>query len=162
MMAGLRIVALALVAGAVAGCDREEVLQGRVDRPAGEVTTTRTASLIVPPSFSLRPGDEDAGQSSLLVDLGDETGTDLAALGTTEGEAGLLRRAGVEQADPEIRDTLALENAILVGQPETVEALLFGDYPETPPTPEVIEEIPVSAEQPEDDSGDDGSFWDWF
>ena len=162
-----RFIAPALLSGSVlvAGCDREEVLQGRIDRTVGESTISRAVALIVPPSYSLRPGDSDVGRSGSIVDRSDETGIDLGTLDTTAGESGLLQRAGAEAADPGIRDTLARENAILAGDPELVETLLFGDFPASPPTPEVIEEVPEGEDvtgAPEETSGDEGGFWDWF
>ena len=155
-----RFIAPVLLSGLVlvAGCDREEVLKGRTDRTISESTVSRAVALVVPPSYSRRPDAGDAGQSGSIVDRSDEIGIDLGALDTTTGESGLLQRAGAEAADPGIRDMLARENAILAGDPELVEALLFGDFPASPPTPEVVEEVPEA----EDVSGDEGGFWDWF
>ena len=162
-----RLIVPVLLSGSVlvAGCDREEVLQGRIDRTVGESTVSRTVALIVPPSYSLRPDDGDVRQSGSIVDRSDETGIDLEALDTTTGESGLLQRAGAEAADSGIRDTLARENAILSGDPELVETLLFGDFPASPPIPEVIEEIPDGEDvtgATEGTSDDEGGFWDWF
>ncbi|MDE0044539.1 MAG: DUF3035 domain-containing protein [bacterium] len=143
-----------------AACDREEVLAGNVDRTVNVSTVPQIVSLIVPPPYPLRPELEPREESASLVERQEETGTDLEALKTTAGELDLLRQAGAGTADPGIRTTIARDNSVLSDDPEFVDALLFGEYPTTPPVPEIIEE-----DATEDESGtsdDEGGFWDWF
>ena len=153
----MTLVAAALLAAA---CDREEVLTGRVDRAVNVSTTPRALSLIVPPPYSLRPSLGSREESASLVERQEETGTDLAALKTTAGERSLLLLAGADAAAPDIRTTITRENNVLSDDPEVVDLLLFGEYPTTPPVPEVIVDDPAAEES--DASESEGSFWDWF
>ena len=155
-----RAMILAAAALMAAACDREEVLAGKVDRTVNVSTVPQIVSLIVPPPYSLRPGLEPSEESASLVERQEETGTDIEALKTTSGELDLLRQAGAAAADPGIRTTITRDNSVLSDDPEFVDALLFGEYPATPPVPEIIEEVPADDEAGTSD--DEGGFWDWF
>ncbi|MCY4607542.1 MAG: DUF3035 domain-containing protein [bacterium] len=151
---------LAAVTLVSAACDREEVLAGKVDRTVNVSTVPQIVSLIVPPPYPLRPGLGPREESASLVERQEETGTDLEALKTTAGELELLRQAGAGTGDPGIRTTITRENSVLSDDPEFVDALLFSEYPTTPPVPEIIEEDAAEDETGSED--DDGGFWDWF
>ncbi len=155
-----RAIILAAVALVVAACDREEVLTGKVDRTVNVSTVPQIVSLIVPPPYPLRPELEPTGESASLVERQEETGTDLEALKTTPGELDLLRQAGAGTGEPGIRTTITRDNSVLSDDPEFVDALLFGEYPATPPVPEIIEED--AGEEEPAASDDEGGFWDWF
>ena len=155
-----RAMILAGVILMAAACDREEVLAGKVDRTVNVSTVPQIVSLIVPPPYSLRPGLEPSEESASLVERQEETGTDLEALKTTAGELDLLRQAGAATGDPGIRTTITRDNSVLSDDPELVDALLFGEYPATPPVPEIIEED--AAEEESGAPDDEGGFWDWF
>ncbi len=155
-----RVMILAAVSLLTAACGREEVLAGRVDRTVNVSTVPRIVSLIVPPPYSLRPEMHARGESDSLVERQEETGTDLGSLETTAGERDLLRRAGAGTADPDIRTMITRDNSVLSDDPELVDAVLFGEYPTTPPVPEIIEED--AADRESGTSGGEGGFWDWF
>ncbi len=148
----IRAPALVLLAGSLclAGCDTEETLAGRVERAVTESTVAMSSPLIVPPSFSLRPGSE-AGHPP-AAGGGEGAGTDLSLLDTTSAETSLLLHAGADAAESGIRDTLARENAVLSGNPELVRSLLFGNHPAVPPEVEPVV----------DTADEDEGFWDWF
>ena len=155
-----RAMILAAVSLLIAACDREEIMAGRVDRTLNVSTVPQIVSLIVPPPYSLRPEVDARGESDSLVERQEETGTDLGSLETTAAELDLLRRAGAGTADPGIRTMITRENSVLSDDPEFVDAVLFGEYPTTPPVPEIIEEDPADEESGTSD--DEGGFWDWF
>ena len=155
-----RAMILAAVSLLIAACDREEVMAGRVDRTLNVSTVPQIVSLIVPPPYSLRPAVDARGESDSLVERQEETRTDLGSLETTAAELDLLRRAGAGTADPGIRTMITRENSVLSDDPEFVDAVLFGEYPTTPPVPEIIEEDPADEESGTSD--DEGGFWDWF
>lgn len=153
MLTRAMIVAAAILTAAA--CDREDVLAGKVDRTVNVSTVPQIVSLIVPPPYPLRPELGPREESASLVERQEETGTDLEALKTTAGELDLLRQAGAATADPGIRTTITRDNSVLSDDPEFVDALLFGEYPATPPVPEIIEEESGTPD-------DEGGFWDWF
>ena len=155
-----RIMMFAAVTLMVAACDREEVMAGRVDRTVNVSTVPQIVPLIVPPPYNLRPEVNPREGSASLVERQEETGTDLAALKTTAGELDLLRQAGAGTGDPDIRTTITRDNHVLSDDPELVDALLFGEYPATPPVPEIIVEEPPEEESETPD--EEGGFWDWF
>ena len=155
-----RAMILAAAGLLVAACDREEIMAGRVDRTVNVSTVPQIVSLIVPPPYSLRPEADAGGESDSLVERQEETGTDLVSLKTTAGELDLLQRASAGTADPDIRTMITRDNSVLSGDPELVYAVLFGEYPTTPPVPEIIEED--AADEESGTSDDEGGFWDWF
>jgi len=131
---GVRVVPLAAalaLALPLWACGGGETLQGRGYQPPSEVTSSRAVSLIVPPGYGIRP-DPDSDEvvaGGTVIDQQEPDELEIATLTTTMGEEMLMVRAGVMEADPTIRATLNRENALLVGQPQFVEELLFGSYP---------------------------------
>ena len=128
----IRLAVPAVLAGAiaVAGCGGgEERLPGQGVLPPSDVTSARAMPLTVPPSYWLRPrgGEEDVAdapaQSGEAADDADER----LGAAMSEGERSLVLRSGHADSDPRIREALNRENARLVGPPELVDALLFGD-----------------------------------
>lgn len=102
----LGAVALVIV---LSGCAGGGGVLGR-DRP-DEFAVSRSAPLVIPPDFSLRPpaagtptSQGSAGYQALEAMFGGEAARSAA-------ERGLLQRAGANQAEPGIRST--------VGDPET-------------------------------------------
>jgi hypothetical protein len=111
----------------LAACGSDDELAGRGYQPMSDVTVSRSIPLTVPPDFGLRPQPAEEQQDVTVL----QQETDLALLevdeiAATQGEQALMAGAGVPQADPSIRKTLQLENALLAGDDALVDTLLFG------------------------------------
>ena len=157
----IRFVHPAILVVAIAtltACGSSNELPGRGYMPPSDVTTSRTVPLTVPPDFGLRPESEKQAESRTVIMADTVTGSavDVAALDATLGEQALLVNAGVLNANPAIRQQLNRENALLIGDPALVDALLFGNYPtssgvEVTEGPEVGPDVAIEQGTPIDD-----------
>ena len=114
----------------LAGCGGSEILAGIGNQPNSQVTVQRTIPLTVPPGYGERPDGTEAegGAGGTVIDQWETSSFTVAVLNATMGEQLLLERSGALQADPLVRAKLNRENALLVGQPELVDELLFGSF----------------------------------
>lgn len=149
---------LVVAVATLAACGSSNELPGRGYLPPSDVTTSRTVPLIVPPDFGLRPESDKQAESRTVILADTVTGSaiDVAALNVTLGEEALMVRAGVLNANPAIRQQLNRENALLVGDPALVDALLFGNYAtgsgvEVIEGPEVGSDVAIEQGTPIDD-----------
>ena len=162
MVRGFRIawpVAL-LLAGTLAACGSSNELPGRGYMPPSDVTVSRTMPLTVPPDFGLRP--EAAipvaeGGVTVLEEQAAVEQIDIAVLDASMAEQSLLLQAGVLGADPVIRRTLERENAILAGDPQFVDQLLYGEFISQPQVqleegPEVEPDVAIEQGEIVDDT----------
>lgn len=164
---------ICLVAGCgtllLAACSGDEPLAGIGNQPYSQVTVQRTIPLTIPPGYGERPdGSEEAEvvAGGTVIDQRETDTLTVAALNATMGEQLLLQRSGALEADPLVRAKLNRENALLVGQPEFVDELLFGSFP-TGGTGDVIQsdydvEIDQGTEAASDiliEQDDDDSSW---
>lgn len=103
-----------------------------------EFAIVSRAPLSVPPEYSLRPPEPGAprpqegtaAQRGSAAVFGDERQTITQSDSLTQGQVALLRSAGAETADPEIRSTLARETgALRAGDDGFIDALIFWNRP---------------------------------
>lgn len=131
----------ALAALALGACGETRGLLGLERKAPDEYQVLRHAPLSMPPNFSLRPPAEgaerpqedraDDGARQAL--LGGGSNTDQAS--GSAGEAALLGAAGTGAADPEIRNTLDRDNAVLGRDDDgLVDSLMFWREEEKPGT----------------------------
>lgn len=145
---------LFLSAFALAGCDgTRQALGLGGKKPPDEFTVLTKAPLIIPPDFSLRPPSPgQAGLDDTLADnraksalLGRQpasrepvTVSEAQALGMSAGELALLREAGAENVNPDIRRIVDTETTILAENDESfVEKIMF--WQEQPPFGTVVD-----------------------
>ena len=157
-------VGLALSLLLLAACGTSNEQEGRGYMPPSEVTNSRAVPLTVPPDFGQRPESASQTESTVFADEVAGTEIDITVLESTPGEQDLLLRAGVPQANPTIRTTLNRENALMAGNDDLVDALLFGDYPsggtvELQEGPEIGSDVAIEQGTPiEDESWLDSVF----
>ncbi len=162
-------VVAAVVAGALlaTACSNDELLPGVGYRVPGESTSAELLPLTVPPDFGLRPEPIDETAEGLGIVSTQEEEIFVVQNDTiTRGEEIILSRSDVESANPDIRRLLDQDNAIFVGNPEFVDALMFGSYPEggdvtVEEDDEAVQEV-VIREGVGDDESDFEFFEDWF
>ncbi len=124
--------ALVLLAVVLAACSGVRDQLGLNRSPPDEFTVVRKAPLVLPPNFNLRPptpGAPDklapaATELARRALTGDRTVQRAAA--PTAGEQALLRQAGTNQAEPDIRKVLLAETTQLSERDKTlVDRLIF-------------------------------------
>ncbi len=147
---------LILCLGVLGACSNSNEQSGRGYMPPSDVTTSRAMPLTVPPDFGARPESAKQSESTVIADETVGTEIDITTLNATMGEQSLLIRAGVLDANPAIRQTLNRENALLIGPPDLVDALLFGSYPsggtvELAEGPDVGEDVAIEQGTPIED-----------
>ncbi len=126
--------ALLLVGIALTACSGVRDQLGLNRQPPDEFTVVRKAPLVLPPNFNLRPptpGSPAADRSTPATELarraltGDRTAPQPDAQQST-GERALLRRAGTNRAEPDIREVLLAETTQLRDRDDTlVNRLIF-------------------------------------
>ena len=124
--------ALVLLAFALTACSGLSDQLGLTKKPPDEFTVVRKAPLTLPPNFNLRPptpGAPDnrapaATEVARRALTGDRTGSRSAA--PTVGEQALLRQAGTNRTEPDIRKVLLAETTQLSEKDKTlVDRLIF-------------------------------------
>jgi hypothetical protein len=133
------IIAGAIVAMVLGGCDRVRETVGLTKRAPDEFTVVTKAPLVIPPNFSLRPPQPGARRPQetqprdrarrALVSSG-RGGQAAAAASVPEGSSGgegaLLKQAGALDADPSIRATIDRETTQMAEQDSSfAERLIF-------------------------------------
>ena len=130
--------ALLITAIALTACSSLRDQFGLTKQPPDEFTVVRKAPLALPPNFNLRPptpGAPDARAPSTTevarrILAGDNAGQPTTA--PTTGEQALLRQAGTNQAEPDIRQVLLAETTQLSDKDKTlVDRLIFWRDPDT-------------------------------
>jgi len=138
---------------ALTGCDSTKQALGIGTKKApDEFTVITKAPLIIPPDFSLRPptpgekGPQDlmAENSAKAALLGVQRNTepvmqaDAVKAGISAGELALLRQAGAENVNPDIRQIVDTETAVLAENDETfLEKIMF--WQDQPPFGTVVD-----------------------
>ena len=129
--------ALVLLAFALTACAGVRDQLGLTKKPPDEFTVVRKAPLVLPPNFNLRPpapgAPEDRTPAATEVArralTGNRTGQRAAA--PTVGERALLRQAGTNRAEPNIRKVLLAETTQLSEKDKTlVDRLIFWRDPD--------------------------------
>ena len=128
----------ALAALALGACGDTRGVLGLERKAPDEYQVLRHAPLSMPPNFSLRPPAKGAERPqedrvenrARQVLLGDDGNVDQASPASpaprSAGEAALLGAAGAGEADPEIRDALDRDNAVLGrGDDGLADSLMF-------------------------------------
>lgn len=116
----LHIVLLGAVAASVAGCDTIRDAAGQTKDSPDEFAITTKAPLVIPPDFNLRPptagaaptnqiAPTQAAQAALFTADPATVAASLPATMST-GERYLLVKAGVQNADPAIRQEIASDS----------------------------------------------------
>jgi hypothetical protein len=146
----LFIVALAVAAVPLAGCDSFNRAIGKTRVIPDEFQVVSNAPLAVPPDFTLRPprvgnGPEQISPTQQAKESVFRAGeTQQAALpkpdaDRSKGETDLLREAGAANAPPDIRQLVNTDPQQGVPFERTlVDRLLFWQGPTTPPADQVI------------------------
>ncbi|WP_334128166.1 DUF3035 domain-containing protein [Sneathiella sp.] len=144
-----------LSAFALTGCEGTKQALG-IGNKSGpdEFTVITKAPLIIPPDFSLRPPApgqkglqdimaENSAKTALLGrgrDTRPVTHSEAVAAGLSTGELALLRQAGAENIDPNIREIVDTETATLAANDETfLEKIMF--WQDQPPYGTVVNPI---------------------
>lgn len=162
------VMAAAILGGLlVAACSNDDLLPGVGYRVPGESTSAELLPLTVPPDFGLRPEPVDETAEGFGIVSSQEEEIVVVQNDTiTLGEEIILSRSDVESANPDIRRLLDQDNAIFVGNPEFVDALMFGSFPEggavtVEEDDEAVQDV-VIREGVGDDESDFEFFEDWF
>jgi len=144
---GLKVVTGVGLAAALAGCEGVKNQLGLTKRAPDEFRVVSRAPLSLPPDFSLRPPEPGvarpqegtaAQQARSAIFRADEPKVAaLEPISTTDsrslGERSLLRSAGVETTDPNIRTLVDRETLSLNAQSEGfIDSLIFWRAKETP------------------------------
>jgi len=141
----LPLAALALVAG-LSACEGMKKTLGLTKQPPDEFAVLPNMPLVVPPDFQLRPpGTGGPGQLETPVHqkaaaavFGTEGAAKPAAseVGFGQGESAILRAAGAQSNDPNIRQTIDREFSIYAREDESfVSDLMFWQTKEPPGEP---------------------------
>lgn len=141
----LPLAALAVVAS-LSACEGVKKSLGLAKQPPDEFAVLPNLPLVVPPDFQLRPpGTGGPGQQETPVRekaaaavFGREGGadTEISSVGFGQGELAILRSAGADQNDPNIRQTIDREFSIYAKEDESfVSDLLFWQEREPPGEP---------------------------
>ncbi|HUO87598.1 MAG TPA: DUF3035 domain-containing protein [Rhizomicrobium sp.] len=138
-----RLIQIALLMGAaasLAGCDSIRAAAGNDKESPDEFAVVTKAPLVIPPDFNLRPpapgtapaNQVEPTQAAQAALFSADPATVAASLPATmsAGERYLLANAGVQNADPAIRQQLASDAAGMRGSDDSfTNAILFGDSP---------------------------------
>ncbi|MZR23524.1 DUF3035 domain-containing protein [Sneathiella chungangensis] len=152
---GIIVGVVLLSAIALTGCEGTKQALGIGGKKApDEFTVITKAPLIIPPDFSLRPpapgqkGPQDilAENSAKAALLGSGrnpapvTHSEAVAAGISAGELALLRQAGAENVNPNIREIVDTETTILAENDVTfMEKIMF--WQEQPPFGTVVDPV---------------------
>ncbi|HXC54556.1 MAG TPA: DUF3035 domain-containing protein [Rhizomicrobium sp.] len=150
-----RILTLALLAGvaaALTGCDAIRQAAGQGKDAPDEFAVVTKAPLVIPPDFNLKPPAPGAApanqieptQAAQSALFNTDPATVAASLPPTmsAGERYLLASAGVQNADPAIRQAIASDASGMRGSDESfTDSVLFWNAP----TP-AIGAVPVDAD----------------
>jgi hypothetical protein len=135
-----RLIQVALLLGAsatLAGCESIRSAAGNDKESPDEFAIVTKAPLVIPPDFNLRPpapgtapaNQVEPTQAAQAALFSADPATVAASLPGTmsEGERYLLANAGVQNADPAIRQQLASDNGLRGSDQSFTNSLLFGD-----------------------------------
>ncbi|TNE40273.1 MAG: DUF3035 domain-containing protein [Alphaproteobacteria bacterium] len=142
-----------LVASLLSGCESTKQALGIGTKKApDEFTVITKAPLIIPPDFSLRPPTpgqqgpqdilaENTAKSALLgikPKAEPVTQAEAKQAGVSAGELALLRQAGAENVNPDIRQIVDQETAVLAANDKTfLEKIMF--WQDQPPFGTVVD-----------------------
>jgi predicted small secreted protein len=133
---------LAVAAASLAGCDTVRNAAGMDKSAPDEFAVLTKAPLVIPPDFNLRPPRPGAVPTNQVepTDAAENTlfGNDPASIAAqlpdsySEGEKLLLANAGVQKADPQIRQHLASDYKNMVATDDGfTKDILFWQKPAT-------------------------------
>jgi len=133
--------AAVLAAVALAGCESAREAFGLTKQPPDEFEIVTRAPLQIPPDFGLRPPSPGAQRPQertvredarrVLVVSSAEAARGKAPPAQSPGESALLKRAGADDADPQIRQVVSREFSILEAEDRTVfDRVLFWREPD--------------------------------
>jgi hypothetical protein len=143
---------LVLAAGLLAGCDSVREASGAGKEPPDEFAVLTKAPLIIPPDYNLRPPQPGAAPTNSVEPTKEAQQTLYAQDPQTvasnmtgsysQGEKLLLAYAGVQNADPSIRQDLLSDRKSMQGATDSfTDEVLFWKKPETAAT-----DVPVNAD----------------
>jgi hypothetical protein len=170
---------LLLLAAALAGCQSLKESAGLTKKSPDEFAVTTKAALVIPPDFNLRPPspgaaptnapDSDAAAQAAMFGAGDTSAIAANITGNySPAERMLLATAGINRANPAIRQQLQSDEGKLQGSDPGFTARLLGAKAQ-PNDGQVVNanaELerragaakPVAAAAPKKSSG----WFDWF
>jgi hypothetical protein len=146
-------IVLAAVAGiALSGCEQLRTASGQEKESPDEFAVVTKAPLVVPPDFNLKPpapGEAPTNQieptqaaQNALVDADVATVASTLPATMSPGERYFLAAAGVQNADPAIRQQLASDiKGMRATDDSFANSVLFWNGPSTPPG-----SVPVDAD----------------
>lgn len=113
-----RLLLAALLVSSLPACSMLRGALGMSKNPPDEFAIMTKAPLVMPPDFALRPPQPGAEQPQVASPaqearqtiFGVDANRGRPAPGQSEGEFALLQKAGADNADPDIRETLAQDN----------------------------------------------------
>ena len=140
----LSAAAAILAALALSGCESAREAFGLTKQPPDEFEVVTRAPLQIPPDFGLRPPSPGAQRPQeaavrddarrLLVESSAEAARGKAPQAPSPGENALLKRAGADNADPQIRQVVSREYSVLEAEDRTLfDRVLFWRDPEPNP-----------------------------
>lgn len=137
-----RLLALAAIAASLGACSDIRQLAGVDKKAPDEFSVLRRAPLSVPPNFDLRPPQpgeravpeiDPSKQAQVAVFGRDRQQMPAREVAGSAGEEALLRALRIESVDPDIRQKVDRESAVLaVDQRNFVEQLMFWRDPPPP------------------------------
>lgn len=126
---------------ALSGCTDARRALGFEKAPPDEFQVVERAPLSMPPDFSLRPPspgsvrpqEGSAREQARQALFGRSAGTPVSTTGRTQGDVALLKKAGAEQIQPDIRVLINKETQALAGMDASfTDKLVFWRKPEGP------------------------------
>ena len=127
-----RVILISFCAFALSACESTKDNLGLTRAPPDEFQVVKRAPLSVPPDYTLRPPAPGAPRPQELSANADAAQTVFGEgaaeprQNVTSGEAILLVRAGADEADPQIRETVDQESAAFFDRNKPVAEKLFG------------------------------------
>jgi hypothetical protein len=114
---------IVVAVGALAGCEKAREAFGLTKQPPDEFEVVTRAPLQLPPDFGLRPPTPGAQRPQeaavrddarrVLVEASGAASRSKGPDGLSAGENAILKRAGADDADPQIRQVVSREHSIL-------------------------------------------------
>lgn len=140
------VLAVPLLAG---GCQETRRAMGYEKSAPDEFQVVQRAPLSLPPDFSLRPPQPGAvrpqegnvrDQARQALTGGRQASTPIATAGRTQGDVALLKRAGAEGINPDIRSLVNKETQALAETDKSfTDTLVFWRKPQVPGTGETLD-----------------------
>lgn len=149
------VCALLVAAASLSACSETRRLLGQDKAPPDEFAVVSRAPLSLPPNYALRPPSpgssrpqevttRDQARQTVFGQKALQATQPIATTGRSPGEVAFLKKAGADQAQPDIRATVNRETSALIEADKNfTDKLIFWRNPAPPG--EVIDPVKESA-----------------